>query len=130
MNSDEVEKLVTEVTRELRWSDYLLFTFFLAISAVIGIYFSIAKGGQKDTKEFLMGSRSLSLIPVTISILVSFTSAILILGAPAEIYLNGAMYMIYPFGKIFACIFAAIIFVPLFYPLKLTSSFEVSVFRQ
>lgn len=123
------ELLVTKVSRELHWSDYVVFSLFLLISAAIGIYFSVAKGGQKNTKEFLTGSRSLSLIPVTISILVSFTSAILILGAPAELYLNGAMYLLYPFGKIVGVGFAAIIFVPLFYPLQLTSSFEVSSIR-
>jgi hypothetical protein len=50
----------------------------------------------------------------------------LILGSPAEIYTEGTQYFIYVFGIMLACLLAAQLFVPLLYPLKLTSSFEVS----
>jgi sodium-coupled monocarboxylate transporter 8/12 len=53
-------------------------------------------------------------------------SAILILGTPAEMYTAGTEYFIYLFGIILAIIIAAQVFVPLLYPLKLTSSFEVT----
>ncbi|PAA76865.1 hypothetical protein BOX15_Mlig002966g1 [Macrostomum lignano] len=106
------------------WADYLVFSVFLVGSAAIGIYFSMTGGRQKTTTEYLMGDRSMQLVPVSISILVSFTSAILILGSPAEIYLNGIIYFYYVIGMMLACIISAYTFVPLFFPLKMTSSFE------
>ncbi|PVD36488.1 hypothetical protein C0Q70_03472 [Pomacea canaliculata] len=104
--------------------DYVLFVLMLVISAAIGIFYGCWGGKQKTTKEFLMANRSMSIIPVAISILVSFMSAILILGTPAEMYTQGTQYMIYIVGILLAIVIAALIFVPLLYPLKLTSSFE------
>lgn len=106
--------------------DWLLFGAMLAVSAGIGIFYACIGGRQKTTAEFLMGGRSLQLVPVAISILVSFMSAILILGTPAEMYTQGTQYFMYMFGIMLAIILASQLFVPLLYPLQLTSSFEVS----
>ena len=81
---------------------------------------------QKTTREFLMGNRNLSMIPVSISVFMSFISAILVLGNTAEVYLDGTRIFISCFGGGLAFLFTAFFFLPLFYPLKLTSSFEVS----
>ncbi|XP_076087503.1 sodium-coupled monocarboxylate transporter 1-like [Mytilus galloprovincialis] len=104
--------------------DWLLFAAMLSVSAAIGIYYAIRGAKQNSTKEFLMGGRQMLLIPVAISILVSFMSAILILGTPAEMYTQGTQYFVYLFGMILAVILASQLFVPLLYPLNLTSSFE------
>ncbi|XP_062566846.1 sodium-coupled monocarboxylate transporter 1-like [Saccostrea cucullata] len=105
-------------------ADWVVFSGMLIIPACIGIYYALAGGKQKTTKEFLMGNRSLKMVPVAISILVSFLSAILILGAPAEMYTKGTQYYLYVFGQMAAAALAAFLFVPLFYPLKLTSMYE------
>ncbi|XP_078329162.1 sodium-coupled monocarboxylate transporter 1-like [Crassostrea virginica] len=105
--------------------DWLLFGAMLAVSAGIGIFYAcIGKRQKTTTSEFLMGGRSLQLVPVAISILVSFMSAILILGTPAEMYTQGTQYFMYMFGIVLAIILASQLFVPLLYPLQLTSSFE------
>ena len=105
--------------------DWILFAGMLLISAGIGIFYAIKGYKQNTTKEFLMGGRQMQLIPIAISILVSFMSAILILGTPAEMYTQGTQYFMYVIGMILAVILAAQLFVPLLYPLNLTSSFEV-----
>lgn len=105
-------------------ADWVVFAGLLLISACIGIYYALAGGKQKTTKEFLMGNRDLKIVPVAVSILVSFLSAILILGAPAEMYTKGTQYYLYVFGQMSAVVLATILFVPLFYPLKLTSMYE------
>ena len=56
-------------------------------------------------------------------------SAILILGTPAEMYTAGTQYFVYLGGIVLAIIIAALVFVPLLYPLKMTSSFEVRVVK-
>ncbi|KAK7467995.1 hypothetical protein BaRGS_00036773, partial [Batillaria attramentaria] len=96
----------------------------LLVSAGIGIFYGCRGSKQRTTKEFLLANRSMSIIPVAISILVSFMSAILILGTPAEMYMSGTEYFVYVFGICFAIIIAALVFVPLLYPLRMTSSFE------
>ncbi|XP_050398733.1 sodium-coupled monocarboxylate transporter 1 isoform X1 [Patella vulgata] len=109
--------------------DYVLFSLLLLVSAVIGIYYAVQARRNASMGEFLMASRSLGIIPVSVSILVSFMSAILILGTPAEMYVEGTGYCVYLIGMIFAIVIAAITFVPLLYSLKLTSSFEYLQYR-
>lgn len=107
--------------------DWVAFSAMLCISAGIGIFYAIRGRQNETTKEFLMGGRSMHLLPIAISILVSFMSAILILGTPAEMYMAGTEYFLYVFGIMLAVVLAALLFVPLLYPLQLTSSFEVSL---
>lgn len=111
--------------RRLQVLDLIIFTLMLVISAGIGIFYSCRGDKQRTTNEFLMANRSMSVVPVAISILVSFVSAILVLGTPAEMYVNGTQYTLYVVGVVLAVIIANLIFVPLLYPLRLTSSFEV-----
>ncbi|XP_056002478.1 sodium-coupled monocarboxylate transporter 1-like [Ostrea edulis] len=104
--------------------DWAIFSGLLIFSACIGVYYALAGGKQKTTKEFLMANHNLKIVPVATSILVSFLSAILILGAPAEMYFKGTQYYLYMFGQMTAVVLATVLFVPLFYPLKLTSMYQ------
>ena len=118
------------------WADYLVFVIFLIISLGIGMFQGVMDmlGCNKkedevdkevDTEEFLMGNRNFSVFPVALSTLAAFLSAILILGTPAEVYMQGTEYWIYALGMMLSCVFAVLLFVPLLYPLRLTSSYEV-----
>lgn len=109
------------------WFDYVVFCAVLVASCAIGLFYAFTGGKQKTQQEFLMANRQMKTLPVAISILVSFNSAIVILGAPAEVYLYGTQYWMYSFGIALACVLASVLFVPLLYPLKLTSSYEVSL---
>lgn len=104
--------------------DYILFAAMLIISVTIGMYYAFFGSRQKTAKEFLMGDRNMQLFPIAVSIMASFISAVLILGTPAEMYMAGTLYMIYIIGACIGCILASLCFVPLMYPLKLTSSYE------
>ena len=53
--------------------DYVVFTLMLAVSAAIGIFYGCWGSKQQTTKEFLMANRSLSIVPVAVSLLVSTT---------------------------------------------------------
>ena len=71
----------------LHWADYLVFALFLLGMMAPGLYYGLIGSKQaKTTDEFLVGKRDNSILPVAVSILSSFLSAILILGTPAEIY--------------------------------------------
>ncbi|XP_052788010.1 sodium-coupled monocarboxylate transporter 1-like [Mya arenaria] len=118
--------MATEEPRNFETWDWVLFGLMLAVSAGIGIFYAVKEYFNKNSNssEFLMGGRNMQLLPVAISILVSFMSAILILGTPAEMYTAGTLYFMYLIGMVLAIIMSALIFVPLLYPLRLTSSFE------
>ncbi|NXI19821.1 SC5A8 protein, partial [Irena cyanogastra] len=104
--------------------DYVVFAAMLLISAIIGIYYAFVGGGQKTSKEFLMAGRSMSALPVALSLTASFMSAVTVLGTPAEIYRYGAIFCIFAitYGLVVLC--SAEIFLPVFYKLGITSTYE------
>ncbi|KAH9509623.1 Sodium-dependent multivitamin transporter [Bulinus truncatus] len=105
--------------------DYVIFAAMLIVSLAIGIWFALRGGRQKTQGEYLLANRSMSIIPVAISILASFMSAILILGYPAEMYTQGTEFYVTLLGMFLGIAGASLLFVPLLFPLNLTSAFEV-----
>lgn len=61
------------------WLDYVVFGGMLVLSLAIGIFYAI-RSRKKANDEFLLGSRSLSCFPVSMSLVASYISAILVLG--------------------------------------------------
>ena len=105
--------------------DYIVFVGMLGVSAAIGMYYACSGGKQATTKEFLLADRSMGALPVSLSMLASFMSAITVLGTPAEMYKYGTMYCMVWIGYLIMIPMAAYLFLPVFYNLKLTSVFEV-----
>lgn len=56
------------------WLDYVVFGLTLMIALGVGVYHSLAGGGQKTTSQYLMGNRQLSPFPVALSIFMSVIS--------------------------------------------------------
>ena len=108
-------------------ADWVVFILVLCISMGIGVFHAFTGGKQKSNSEYFLGDRSMRLFPVTLSILVSFLSSVLILGYPAEMYNQGTPMWFNAIGMALGAIVAALLFVPLFHPLKLTSVNEVSL---
>ena len=117
-----------QLNQDFHWADWVIFTAFLAVSLGIGLFQGLCVKQEKTAEAFHMGNRDFNIWPVALSLLSAFLSAILILGTPAEVYVAGTQYWIYTLGMMASCVFAVILFVPLMYPLKLTSSYEVHVF--
>ncbi|XP_012943004.1 sodium-coupled monocarboxylate transporter 1 [Aplysia californica] len=115
---------MAQVRNEFTAWDYVVFAAMLLVSIGIGIYFAIRGRRQTSQGDYLLASRSLGVIPVAISILVSFMSAILILGTPAEMFTQGVEYILVIFGMVLGIVIATFLCIPLFYPLKMTSVFE------
>merc|ERR1719481_1606112 len=94
----------------------------LLISAAIGVYFWWK--GQKNTEEFLMASRSMGTIPMTMSLVASFMSAITLLGTPAELYVSGTQYVALVLAYPFVMGATAHMFLPVYESVKVTTSYE------
>jgi Na+/proline symporter len=116
---------MAEEINYFHWADYLVFVIMLIISAGIGIIFGWIDRKKKSTKDFLLGGGDLKVFPVGISILASFTSAIAILGFSTEMYRYGTMYWMVTLSYPFTQGIAALIYIPLFHGLKLTSAYQV-----
>ena len=110
-----------------RWPDFIVFSLVLLASLLIGLFHACTSQRQASRKEYFHGSHKLKWTPVGLSMLVTFQSAILFLGVPAEIYTYGIGYMFFHIGMAISVLIVAFYFVPLLYPLKMTSSFEVFI---
>ncbi|XP_012938806.2 sodium-coupled monocarboxylate transporter 2 [Aplysia californica] len=80
----------TGTIRTFSTVDYVVLSVLMGLSAAIGLYHAIKDRIQKkeNMTEFLLGGRSMSVVPVALSLSVTFLSAITILGNPAVTGLN------------------------------------------
>ncbi|XP_076096449.1 sodium-coupled monocarboxylate transporter 1-like isoform X1 [Mytilus galloprovincialis] len=105
-------------------ADYIVFTGVVVLSISIGIFHALSGGKQMTTSEYHLGNRRMSIIPVAISLIVSFESSIMMLGTPAEIYVFGIQNIMWAFGWFIANLLSIKLMVPLIHPLKITSAYE------
>ncbi|TSN30257.1 Sodium-dependent multivitamin transporter [Bagarius yarrelli] len=104
--------------------DYTIFVLLLVTSAGIGLFHAFSGGRQSTTREFLLADRSMSCLPVSLSLLATFQSAVAILGAPAEIYAYGTQYWFLGCSYFLGLLIPAHIFIPIFYRLHLSSAYQ------
>ncbi|XP_071223693.1 sodium-coupled monocarboxylate transporter 1-like [Salvelinus alpinus] len=104
--------------------DYVVFVGTVLGAAGIGLFQAI--WGRKNTSsdEFLLGGRQMTAVPVAMSLTASFMSGITVIGTPAEAYRFGAAFWIFGISYAIMSIITAEIFVPLFYRLGITSTYE------
>ncbi|XP_037652090.1 solute carrier family 5 member 6 [Sebastes umbrosus] len=104
--------------------DYVIFAVLLAASIGIGLYHALSGGRQRTTQEFLMADRSMSCIPISLSLIASFQSAVAIIGVPAEIYAHGTQYWFIGCAYILGLLIPAHVFIPVLYRLRLSSAYQ------
>uniref|UniRef100_A0A3B3E2T3 Solute carrier family 5 member 6 n=1 Tax=Oryzias melastigma TaxID=30732 RepID=A0A3B3E2T3_ORYME len=120
-------KLSAEVTQEGSFfmvTDYVIFGLLLAASAGIGLYHAVSGGRQRTTQEFLMADRSMRCLPVSLSLIASFQSAVAIIGVPAEVYAHGTQYWFIGCAYVLGLLIPAHVFIPLLYRLRLSSAYQ------
>ncbi|XP_037080771.1 sodium-coupled monocarboxylate transporter 1-like, partial [Pollicipes pollicipes] len=99
--------------------DYCVFGSVLVFSLLIGVYHAFR--GKQTNAEMLLGGRNMAIVPVAISIMATFLSAILILGSPAEMYTNGAQYWVVVLAFAVVLPSVTLLYLPIFYRCRLTS---------
>ncbi|XP_043577362.1 sodium/iodide cotransporter isoform X2 [Chiloscyllium plagiosum] len=105
--------------------DYVLFAGMLLISTGIGIFCVTRRSGQqKKADDFFTGGRQMSALPVGLSLSASFMSAVQVLGVPVEAYSYGAKFIQMCLGQTLNAVLTAYLFLPVFYRLRLTSTYE------
>lgn len=97
----------------------------LLVSTGIGLWVGLARGGQRSAEDFFTGGRRLAALPVGLSLAASFMSAVQVLGVPAEAYRYGFKFLGMCLGQLLNCLLTAVFFMPVFYRLGLTSTYQV-----
>ncbi|XP_028811129.1 sodium-coupled monocarboxylate transporter 1 [Denticeps clupeoides] len=104
--------------------DYVVFALMLLISTAIGLYSAYVGRAAQTTNDFLLGGRSMTPVPVALSLTASFMSAIVVLATPAEVYIFGAIYGLHCLTFILVVVVSSEVFLPVFYRLGITSTNE------
>uniref|UniRef100_H2YIT5 Sodium-coupled monocarboxylate transporter 1 n=1 Tax=Ciona savignyi TaxID=51511 RepID=H2YIT5_CIOSA len=110
---------------ELSTADYAVFGVTLGFSAAIGIFYAIKDWRSREgTEEYLLGGRNLGMIPVSLSLSVSFMSAVTVLGTPAEVYIYGTMYWWFLLAMLIVAVVTSELYIPMFYKMGISSTYE------
>ncbi|XP_076188554.1 sodium-dependent multivitamin transporter isoform X2 [Aptenodytes patagonicus] len=104
--------------------DYSIFALLLVLSSAIGLFYALSGDRQRTVQEFLLANRNMGFLPVALSLLATFQSAVAILGVPAEIYRFGTEYWFLGCSYLLGLLIPAHIFIPIFYRLRITSTYE------
>ncbi len=120
-------KLIRKAGATLAWPDYIVIIVTLVGVLLLGIYYGIIRRKHsKSLEAYFLGERNMGILPVTISLMATFYSAILLLGVPGEVHSQSGIMMIYEgLGAGVGTLLAGFTFQPLLYKAGVTTTFEV-----
>ncbi|XP_034944496.1 sodium-coupled monocarboxylate transporter 1-like [Chelonus insularis] len=111
--------------RTFDWIDCTVFLIMLGVSAIVGIYHAYkARKCPDAVKEYLVGGQTMSIFPISMSLISSYISGISILGLPAEMYVYGTQYWSIVIADACVPLTMALVYLPVFYRLQITSSYK------
>ncbi len=103
----------------------------LLLSCTIGVYYGIMdqKRKKNTTEHFLMAGRKASILPVSVSMIVTGYSALSFIANPVELYYYGAVYFTSIIGYCLAMPVVAHFVAPVFHKMKVVSANEVRCYK-
>ncbi|XP_074065952.1 sodium-dependent multivitamin transporter [Macrotis lagotis] len=104
--------------------DYGVCVLLLVLSLAIGLFYARRGRSQNTVRHFLLANRSMGSLPVALSLLATFQSAVAVLGVPGEIYRSGTEYWFLGCSYFLGLLVSAHIFLPIFYRLNISSAYE------
>lgn len=109
-------------------ADYATFSLLTGASLCVGWYFSfhrkVLHGATTD--EIFLGSKSLRMLPLAMSVLATMASATGVIGSPAHMYAYGFHMGWIAVSNLILIPIGFFLVVPVLYELKVTSVFQVS----
>ncbi|GFN79643.1 sodium-coupled monocarboxylate transporter 1-like [Plakobranchus ocellatus] len=105
-------------------ADYAVALVILLLPVCVGIWYAVKDKHKATRTEYLLGGRQMSVIPVGMSIFITFQSAISQIGYPAEIFYYGVIYILQSLGVAASYLIGYFTIVPLMHPLQITSLYE------
>ncbi|GFO41895.1 sodium-coupled monocarboxylate transporter 1 [Plakobranchus ocellatus] len=105
--------------------DYSIFISTMIVSIAIGVRRAFKSNFHLELDDYLLAGRSMTALPVSLSLSASFLTAIGIIGIPDEIYYHGTTLVWVLLSNIMYIFISVNVFVPAFYMLGITSIYEV-----
>ncbi|XP_055704587.1 sodium-dependent multivitamin transporter-like isoform X2 [Phlebotomus papatasi] len=116
---------LSDFSEFLSTPDYGIVFLMLVISMGIGFYHGLKKRKVlRDEIEYLMAGKSMSVVPVSLSILASSVSGLCLIGFSTEMYLYGSAYLYGILNIILAIAFFNKFLLPVFHALEITSIYN------
>lgn len=109
--------------------DYLVVLAMMLISTGIGVFFAVRSRKGQTSNDYFLGSRNMSVIPVSLSLAATVMSAITYLGTPAEVYIYGPKIGLLCASRTVGSIVVMFALIPVFYRLKITTVYEYLAMR-
>ncbi len=103
--------------------DWLVFGAYFLILIISSIYLSRTK--IKTSRDYFLGSTSLPMFAVAISVLATSQSAATFLGAPEYSYTKDFTFIGFYFSALIAVVFIAVVLIPKFYEMKAITVYEL-----
>ncbi|XP_076800744.1 sodium-coupled monocarboxylate transporter 1-like [Clavelina lepadiformis] len=112
-------------------ADFVVFIGMLVVASLIGIFHAIKdrRTRSENIENYNYGGRSMSAIPLGLSMAVSYISALTMIGFPSEAYNYGAVVVWYAASPIVSGAIAYLYYIPLVHNLELYSMYEYLEYR-
>ncbi|KAH6929400.1 hypothetical protein HPB50_027322 [Hyalomma asiaticum] len=103
-----------------------VFGVLMALNFGLGLYFSLRRKARAadTTAEVFLGSRALRSFPLAASLVASMISSVSLVGFTAHFYAYGYHLMWHALNTVLMTPLVAVLFLPVFYKLRVTSVFE------
>ncbi|KAG8325420.1 hypothetical protein J6590_067869 [Homalodisca vitripennis] len=105
------------------WVEYSVFCSMLLLSLLVGVYFGYFQK-QDTVAEYLLGGRTMGVLPIALSQVFSHVSGVSLVGLPAEIYVFGSQYAVIFLPITVTVLLVNYVYLPVFYHLQLNSLYE------
>ncbi|KAB0796174.1 hypothetical protein PPYR_10235, partial [Photinus pyralis] len=103
--------------------DHVILYCSIFLSLGIGMYFGFCKKSH-STEDYLLGDRKMKVVPVAVSVVVSYISGVTLLGHSADVYLYGTNIVWTVLSCLVATVIGAYLFLPVICKLKTPNAFE------
>ena len=87
-------------TLKLHYADYIVFGIMTCMSLSAGAFYAYKERKNVSPSRYHRGEGKLKVLPVAVSMMVTFESSFAFLGSPAEVYIHGFIYWLSNLGVI------------------------------
>ncbi|KAK8757991.1 hypothetical protein V5799_004378 [Amblyomma americanum] len=102
-------------------ADYAVLALLLALSVSIGVWVAWQDRRRQSSRNFLTARGQLGWLPVSLSMMASFFSAVNVLGLPAQVFMWGSVLWMGVFATSAGVLLSAYVFLPVYHGLDVTS---------
>ncbi|XP_076030250.1 sodium-coupled monocarboxylate transporter 2-like isoform X2 [Oratosquilla oratoria] len=104
--------------------DYTVLVLLTILSILVGTVTAVKKNKKNTADDYLLGGRAMGVVPVALSLLGGFVSALSVLGNATEVYFYGTQIFFVSLGCVWGILLVTQLFLPVIYPLQLVSVYE------